>query len=89
MNVARPLSLLIYVTRLASRPIPPAFPTHFIKEIMQAPRSKEDQAYTLGLYNGIVDLEDYLAFYKPQMYVKGMDNATYCHYFLVTFKGVI
>jgi len=43
---------------------------------------------TVELCDGTTDPGDHMGVYTAQMHVQDMDDATYCRYFLATFKGV-
>ncbi|XP_010677944.1 uncharacterized protein LOC104893526 [Beta vulgaris subsp. vulgaris] len=55
---------------------------------MDSPPFLKVKLPTIGPFHGTTNPDDHLSTYKHQMYVKAVDNATWCKYFPTTLKGV-
>ena len=88
VELKRQLETPIKVSGTAPWPNPLPFPTSFGADIINALCCGKVKMPTLDLYDGTTDPEEQLGVYKAQMYVKDVDDATYCRYFPATLKGV-
>ncbi|XP_010670072.3 uncharacterized protein LOC104887173 [Beta vulgaris subsp. vulgaris] len=63
-------------------------PTPFSARIMESPPFPKVKLPTIEPFDGTTDPDDHLSAYKHQMYVQGVDDATWCKNFPATLKGV-
>ncbi|XP_057250713.1 uncharacterized protein LOC130591415 [Beta vulgaris subsp. vulgaris] len=55
---------------------------------MESPPVPKIKLPTIEPFDGTIDPDDHLSAYKHQMYVQGVDDATWCKNFPATLKGV-
>ncbi|XP_057248901.1 uncharacterized protein LOC125494762 [Beta vulgaris subsp. vulgaris] len=63
-------------------------PSAIQPRIMESPPFPKVKLPTIEPFDGTTDPDDHLSAYKHQMYVQGVDDATWCKNFLATLKGV-